>query len=216
MHAVTNTKVGGKHWHPARNGFLVPIRALADLVRGKLKAALTKRRPDLVVPKAAWGKPWVADCTPWGEGDEAVLRYLARYVFRVAITNSRIVGLDDKGVTIRHKDRKSMQWRTTRLSGHECMRRFLQHVLPKGLHKVRYYGLWHPTRREHAQRARLMLLLDRPATPSPATGSAETVDRAHDRSADHTPSDETRICPCCHQGRLVRVARLYPKQASGP
>ena len=115
-------------------------------------------------------------------------------------SNNRIVGLDDKGVTIRHKDRKSMQWRTTRLTGHEFMRRFLQHVLPKGLHKVRYYGLWHPTRREHAQRARLMLLLDRPPTPSPATRSAETVDRATDRSANHTPSDETRICPRCQQG----------------
>jgi hypothetical protein len=154
----------GNHWHPARNGYLVPIRALANLVRGKLRAALTKRRPNLTLPKAAWAKPWVVDCTAWGEGEETVLRYLARYVFRVAITNSRIVGLDDKGVTIRHKDRKSMQWRTTRLSGHEFMRRFLQHVLPKGLHKVRYYGLWHPARREHAQRARLMLLLDRPAT----------------------------------------------------
>jgi Putative transposase/Transposase zinc-binding domain len=206
----------GNHWHPARNGYLVPIRALANLVRGKLRAALTKRRPDLVLPKAAWSKPWVVDCTAWGEGDEAVLRYLARYVFRVAITNSRIVGLDHKGVTIRHKDRKSMQWRTTRLSGHEFMRRFLQHVLPRGLHKVRYYGLWHPARREHAQRARLMLLLDRPATPSPATRSPETADRTAGRSPNHLPSDGTRICPCCQQGRLVRAARLYPKQASGP
>jgi Putative transposase len=59
---------------------------LAKLVRGKL------RRLDQVVPKAAWGKPWVVHCTAWGEGDEAALRYLARYVFRVAITNSRIVG----------------------------------------------------------------------------------------------------------------------------
>ena len=153
--------------------------------------------------------------TAWGEGDAAVLRYLARYVFRIAITNSRIVALDDKTVTIRHKDRKTNQWRTTRLSGHEFMRRFLQHVLPKGLHKVRYYGLWHPTRREHAQRARIMLLLDRPATSSPATGPAET-DRTNDRLAGHTPSDEPRICRCCQQGRLVRVARLSPKQASGP
>jgi Putative transposase/Transposase zinc-binding domain len=206
----------GNHWHPARDGFLVPLRALATLVRGKLKAALAKRRPDLVLPKAAWRKPWVAHCTAWGQGDEAVLRYLARYVFRVAITNSRIVALDDKGVTIRHKDRKSMQGRTTRLSGHEFIRRFLQHVLPKGLHKVRYYGLWHPARRQHAQRARLMLLLDRPATPSPIKQSADTGDRASDSSANHTPHDDTRICPCCKQGRLLRVARLYPKQSSGP
>jgi hypothetical protein len=206
----------GNDWYPARNGFLVPAKALAKLVRGKLKAALAKRRPDLAVPKAAWGKPWVVHCTAWGEGEQAVLRYLARYVFRVAITNSRIVGLDDNGVTIRHKHRKSMQWRTTRLRGHEFMRRFLQHVLPKGLHKVRYYGLWHPARRGHAQRARLMLLLDRPAIPSATTPSAETIDNAADRSANHTPFDEPRICPCCQQRRLVRGRRLYPKQACGP
>jgi hypothetical protein len=203
----------GRHWHPARNGYLVPVRALAKLVRGKLRAALAKRRPDLVVSKAAWRKSWVVHCTAWGEGDEAVIRYLARYVFRVAITNSRIVSLDDEAVTIRYKDRKSLQWRTARLSGDEFMRRFLQHVLPKGLHKVRYYGLWHPARREHAQRACLMLLLDRPTTPGPAT---ETSNRAADRSANHKPSDETRICPCCQQHRLVRVGRLSPKQACGP
>ena len=206
----------GRHWHPARNGYLVPVQALAKLVRGKLRAALAKRRPDLVVPKAAWGKSWVVHCTAWGEGDEAAIRYLARYVFRVAITNSRIVSLDDEAVTIRYKDRKSLQWRTTRLSGHEFMRRFLQHVLPKGLHKVRYYGLWHPARREHAQRARLMLLLDRPTTPGPATLSAQRSERAADQSANHKPSNETRICPCCQQRRLVRVGRLSPKQACGP
>jgi len=206
----------GSHWHLARNGFLVPVRALAKLVSGKLKAAFAKRRPDLVLPKAAWGKPWVVHCTAWGEGDAAVLRYLARYVFRVAITNSRIVGLDDKGVTIRHKDRKSMQWRITRLSGHEFMRRFLQHVLPKGLHKIRYYGLWHPARRKHAEQARLMLLLDRSATQSPVTRSAETIDHAADQSSNRIPSDETRICPCCKQGHLVRAGRLYPKQPCGP
>src|SRR5262245_7257375 len=105
-----------------------------------MRAALAKRRPDLVLPKAAWRKPWVIHCTAWGDGAEAVLRYLARYLFRVAITEGRIVGLDDDGVTIRHKHRASGRWHTTRLSGHEFMRRFLQHVLPKGLHKVRYSG----------------------------------------------------------------------------
>ena len=76
-------------------------------------------------------------CATWsdggGNGGDAVLQYLARYVFRVAITNNRIVALDDAGVTIRHKDRAAGQWRQTRLGGHEFMRRFLQHVLPISL-----------------------------------------------------------------------------------
>jgi hypothetical protein len=70
------------------------------------------------------------------------------YVFRVAITNTRIVNLDDQTVTIRYKQRKSNRWRTSRISGYELMRRFLQHVLLKGQHKVRYFGLRHPSKRE--------------------------------------------------------------------
>jgi hypothetical protein len=206
----------GQHWHPARNGFLVPFAALAKLVRGKLRAALAKRRPDLVVPDAAWSKRWVVHCTAWGEGDEAVLRYLARYVFRVAITNNRIVAVDERSVTFRHKHRASNRWRTTRLSGHEFMRRFLQHVLPKGLHKIRYYGLWHPTQREQAARARLLLLLSRPASSDLEAPSPETTGDAADRPGDHTPSAERRVCPCCQEGHLTRIGRLYPKQASGP
>jgi hypothetical protein len=57
----------GRHWHEARNGFLVPYAVLAELVRGKLRAALAKRRPDLVVPEATWSKWWVVHCTAWGE-----------------------------------------------------------------------------------------------------------------------------------------------------
>jgi hypothetical protein len=206
----------GQHWHPARNGFLVPFAALAKLVRGKLKAALAKRRPDLILPDAIWSKQWVVHCTAWGEGDEAVLRYLARYVFRVAITNNRIVGLDENGVTFRHKHRESNRWRTIRLSGHEFMRRFLQHVLPKGLHKIRYYGLWHPARREQAARARLLLLLNRPAGPGLETRLPKTTRDAADRPGDQTPSAEPRVCPCCREGHLIHIGRLYPKQASGP
>src|SRR5262249_19985220 len=135
------------HWHPATDNFPVPTRPLAVLVRAKMRAALAKRRPDLVLPKALRSTPRFRPCTTWGDGAEAVLRYLARYVFRVAITESRIVGLDDTGVTIRHKHRASGRWRKTCLNGHEFMRRFLQHVLPKGVHKVRYSALCHPTRR---------------------------------------------------------------------
>ena len=206
----------GQSWCPARPDYLVPTKALAKLVCGKLRAALTKRRPDLVVPEVVWRKSWVVHCTAWGDGADAVLQYLARYVYRVAITNGRIVGLDDAGVTIRHKDRASSQWRSTRLTGHEFMRRFLQHVLPKGLHKIRYYGLWHPSRSEQAARARLLLQLDQPAVAGSATSASAAGDDAATGAPASGPAEVLRVCPCCKQGRLVPVGRLYPKQASGP
>jgi hypothetical protein len=158
----------------------------------------------------------VVHCTAWGEGDEAVLRYLARYVFRVAVTNNRIVGLDESGVTLRHKHRASNRWRTIALRGQEFIRRFLQHVLPKGLHKIRYYGLWHSTRREQAGRARLLLLLHRPSNSEPEVSSPEASGDPADRPGDHTPCADRRICPHCQQGHLIHIGRLYPKQASGP
>jgi hypothetical protein len=210
----------GQSWLPSRPDYLVPTRALAKLVAGKLKAALAKRRPDLIVPEAVWNKPWVVHCTAWGDGAEAVLEYLARYVYRVAITNGRIIGLDDTGVTIRHKERASGRWLQTRLSGHEFLRRFLQHVLPKGFHKVRYFGLWHPSRREQAARARQMLQLDQPAAACSAPSLTEPADTIAANAADAAPSsaatEPARVCPCCKLGRLMLVGRLYPKQASGP
>jgi hypothetical protein len=206
----------GCHWLPARNGYLVPYPALADLARGKLRAALAKRRPDLVLPEATWSKRWVIQCTPWGEGDEAVLRYLARYVFRVAITNNRIVNLDASGVTLRHKHRASNRWRTIHLTGHEFIRRFLQHVLPKGLHKVRYYGLWHSTRREHAAQTRLLLLLQRRASSELEAPSSPTIGDAADRRHNPTLPAEPLICQHCRHGHLIHIGLLYPKQPSGP
>lgn len=172
--------------------------------------------PIWALPEAAWRKPWVVHCTAWGDGAEAVLEYLARYVYRVAITNGRIIGLDDTGVTIRHKDRASGRWLRTRLSGHEFMRRFLQHVLPKGLHKIRYYGLWHPSRREQAACARLLLQLDQPAAASTTASAGMSGADATAQSSVFGPHDLMRVCPSCKEGRLVEAGRLYPRQPSGP
>jgi hypothetical protein len=202
----------GQSWFTARRSYLVPTKALARLVRSKLRATLAKRRPDLNIPMAVWRKPWVVHCTAWGDGADPVLAYLARYVYRVALTNNRIAGLDDNGVTIRHKERASGHWRTTRLTGHEFMRRFLQHVLPKGLHKVRYYGLWHPAHRALAARARLLLERNQPLA---ASGTRE-ADAAPSEPATSGPAESPRLCPDCKEARLVRIGRLYPKQASGP
>ena len=137
-----------------------------------------------------------------------MLDYLARYVFRVAITNTRIVGLDDQAVTIRHKQRKSNRWRMIRIPGQEFTLRFLMHVLLKGLHKVRYFGLWHPSKRKDAARARLLLLFDRQAAPHRAQMSAD--------AANPERIDGPRVCPCCRAALLLFVRQLSPKLAQGP
>jgi hypothetical protein len=201
-------------WHPARQNFLLPIKALAKLVRGKFRALLQRKCPDLVLPNVVWQVPWILHVTAWGNGEQAVLNYLARYVFRIALSNARIVGLDDETVTIRHKDRKTGHARTCRLSGDEFMRRFLQHVLPRGFHKVRYFGLWHPAQRRNADRVRQMLQLQAPPTPDPLQDPSVPPPEPSD--AEPMSPIEPMICPHCQQGRLIFIRRLSPQQAMGP
>jgi hypothetical protein len=204
----------GTQWHPARPSFFAPEDALAKLVRGKIKAWFAQQRPDLIIPETAWTTPWVVKITCWGEGEEAVLRYLARYVFRIAITNSRIVSLDEHSVGFRYKHRKSSRWRTCTIDGQEFMRRFLQHVLPKGLHKVRYFGLWHPSKRLTASTVRLLLHMQRsrPLPPQPLPNSESPGDGDQPSAAAADP----RICPRCGSGHLVFWRKLLPKQPQGP
>ena len=165
----------GTTWHPARRNFLLPIKALARKVRGKFRMLLQRACPDLVRSDLAWRKSWIVHVTAWGRGEQAVLDYLARYVFRIAITNTRIVGLDDATVRIQYRDRKTGGRLTCRLSGEEFMRRFLQHVLPRGFHKVRYFGLWHPSHRQNAARVRHMLQLQVPPRSEPPQQPAEEL-----------------------------------------
>jgi hypothetical protein len=203
-------------WHPARRKFLVPIKALAKLVRGKFRAMLRRKCPDLAIPDAAWRTRWILHVTAWGTGEQAVLDYLARYVFRVALTNARIVGLDHQTVTIQYKERKTGRRRTCRLSGDEFMRRFLQHVLPRGFHKVRYCGLWHPAQRHNAARVRQML---QPQAPPKVAALQDPVLPPLEPGTEPRPLVEPRICPHCHQGRLVFIrtlSRHTPRQAMAP
>ena len=95
------------------------------------------------------------------------------------------------------------------------MRRFLQHVLPKGLHKVRYSGLWHPSRRDHAARARQLLAL----TPSTVAGPKQVAidpDATQSERSAGSPPTEPRRCPRCEVGHLTHVRKLYPRQVRGP
>lgn len=200
------------HWILAKNGFLFPVKALSRLVRGKFMAAMKEMRPDLELPKAVWQQEWVSNCTPWGTGEQAVLDYLARYAFRVAITNNRIEAMDNQTVTFRHKDRKQRRWRTCRVSGEEFIRRFLQHVLPKGFHKVRYFGLWNPQKRPVVQRVRLLMVLEPIPKGEQTTPQKEQTDRTVNKKKVAPGSP----CPCCETGRLILIRRIAPPMARAP
>lgn len=143
-------------WLPAKNDFLVRVEPLSIIFRAKFRDALKKAGLFEAVPSEVWEKDWVAHSEPVGYGEEAV-KYLARYVFRVAITNNRFVKLENDNVTFRYQDSDTKQWRLMSLPALEFVRRFLQHVLPKGFQKVRHYGLFSPTKRNLLAVARYIL-----------------------------------------------------------
>ena len=199
----------GTTWHPAGKTFLFPKSALATRARARFRDAFARLCPDADLAPHVWQIPWVVDITPWGEGQRAALDYLARYAFRIAITNNRILAVDDATVTYRYKDRAADRQRKETVYGHEFIRRFLQHVLPAGFHKVRYYGLWHASRREPLCNLKNVLLLAQPARP-PAEPAAPEPD------ADPQAPPSPRRCPHCKTGHLTLLRRLSPARPQGP
>ena len=206
----------GAVWHPAAKTFLFPKSALATMVRARLRDAFAELCPQLEVPRHVWKIPWVVHITPWRQGEHAVLDYLARYVFRIAITDNRILTVDTKTVTWRYKDRAADRQRSQTVPGHEFMRRFLQHVLPAGFHKVRYYGLWHAARRDQVNNLRNVLLLHQPAATRAQHTAAGLPDPAPAADADTDKSPQSRRCPHCQTGHLRLLCRLSPARPRGP
>jgi Putative transposase/Transposase zinc-binding domain len=136
----------GKTWLPAQQDFLLPVRALSRIFRGKMKAALRNTDCFQRLPAQVWKQEWVVHCEAVGSGLGA-LKYLAPYIFRVALSNSRFVKLEHDRVTFRYRDTDTGAERLCTLDAEDFIHRFLQHVLPKGFVKVRYYGLFSPGRR---------------------------------------------------------------------
>jgi hypothetical protein len=203
----------GTAWHAASKKFLVPVRKLSWMIAKRFAAALQKDHPELFeqIPDKVWNQPWCSYSKPYGKGQQAVLNYLARYVFRVALTNRRLMAMDGTHVTFQYKDHDAGQWRTVRLEGVQFLRRFLFHVLPKGFHKVRYYGLWHPCKRDRQARARLLLeLTTTPATHSAAVLMADIVDEALEQSV-RASQDHGVKCPKCGSMNVYQIDTLRRK-----
>ncbi len=137
-----------------------------------------------------------------------MLTYLARYTHRVAISNSRLLSLDERGVTFRYKDYRrngQARFRTMTLAPDEFIRRFLLHVLPKGFHRVRHYGLFaSATCKTNIARARELIAAPVPVMDPPA--EPHDADLAAGVAADHRPP-----CPCCG-GRMIIVETFERRQ----
>jgi hypothetical protein len=141
-------------------------------------------------------------------GPEAVIAYLSRYTHRVAISNNRLIALDDRGVSFRVKDYRRNGRERTRsmtLDPGEFIRRFLLHVLPKGFHRIRHYGLLASARRK----ANIAKARDLLALPAPQPAPEETPDTTTAAPADHRPP-----CPQCG-GPMIIIETFEPRYAQG-
>ena len=193
----------GKTWLPGKKAFLVPVKALSKIFRAKFRKMLKKANLLDEVPKTVWKQDWVVHCKPVGDG-MAAMKYLAAYVFRVAIGNHRILKLEDGQVTFRYKDTATGKLKLCTLHADEFIRRFLQHILPKGFVKVRYYGLFSPSHRHK------LTALHQQLGSTLLNTAPEEADQVKEPLSDHTVR-----CPSCNQ-IMQRQHSIQPQRERPP
>jgi Putative transposase len=143
-------------WRSSRPDFLVPVKALSLIFRAKFRDALKKSALFALVNPRVWFNDWVVHSEAVGSGAQA-FQYLAPYIFRVALSNNRILKLQHGAVTFAYNESATDQLQRCTVTAEEFIRRFLQHVLPPRFIKVRYYGLLSPAQRQLLQKARQLL-----------------------------------------------------------
>jgi hypothetical protein len=204
--------LAGSMKHIGSNGkFLYPVKQLSLVFRGKLmegikgqlrKQGVIERYQDLL--KDVWKKPWVVFCEPSMAKAEHVVRYLGQYTHRVAITNQRIISIDEYTVTFMHKDYEdgAIQKPVT-LDGVEFLRRFCQHILPYRFVKIRRYGIYSSRARtiRQKQNKRMVVRLN--------LKIKESVQQRLKRLTGFDMS----LCPFCKQGEM-KVVEFLPRVRS--
>jgi hypothetical protein len=206
----------GSRWVSCRPRFLLPVPVFSTLFRGRMLAKLiaahkagqlqffgqhtllAKRKAFAAYLAPLRRRKWYVYSKPPFGGPEAVLAYLSRYTHRVAISNRRLIACDDRGVTFKYKDYRAdgrAQYKVMTLATHEFIRRFLSHVLPKGFHRIRHYGLFAKSScADNIARARQLL-----AVPEPQGQPADA-----DVTDPDTPPTRSHPCPCCG-GRMIII-----------
>ena len=213
-------------WIACPPGFFLPVRMLSrrfrDLFVHQLRSAFTAGSLRFPVALAALADPaafaawadelghteWVVYAKPPFAGPEQVLGYLGRYTHRVAVANSRLVGFDDGQVSFTWKDyRHDAKTKVMTLAADEFIRRFLQHTVPNGFHRIRHFGFL--ANRHRAEK--LALCRNLLAAPTPEPPSAR---RWQDRLRDLTGQD-VEVCPCCG-GRMLTTGTIPPQPPPRP
>ena len=202
----------GRRWITTRPSFLVPVRALSKVFRGKLLEALEAALKNQELrTSSSFGirllrqtsPKWVVYCKPPMAGPKQVLRYLGRYTQRIAIGNERLLSIDDTHVTFRCKDRDRNQTRPLRLPGSAFVRRFLLHALPRRFVRIRHNGLLANAVRA-TRLASARALLHDPAPPEPRYPPKESWRDLYIRLTGRDPAR----CPACGSPCFVVVEHL--------
>lgn len=189
---------------PAHARFLMPGYMLSQVFRAKMRAALTRAGfADQIAP-TVWDRRWTVHLQQIGRGDQA-LRYLARYVFHVALTNARLERFDHGRVTFGYTHARARERRHLTLPVDAFIARFLEHVLPRRFTKIRYFGLLSPSCRAKLAFARHLLQLHAAPTTAPEPVAADER-IASPALAGPGPGPSPLRCPACHRGRLQLVA----------
>lgn len=189
-------------WHEVSRPWFAPGETLAKVFRAKLCAGMRKVVEGLQLPGSIHHKPWVVHVDRPVDGRDRVLQYLSRYVHRGPMSDSRIEEVDSEYVTFKYQDKDRRKSKKMRLKGREFLRRFLQHVMPKGFHRARYYGLWGKANRARLKALRAELLAAKGQDATAPTGSSAV-------SAHQPTACKEKKCPMCDAGGLCPLGRFF-------
>ena len=193
-------------WRFSAKNFLLPAPALSTIFRAKFRDALKKAGLFSLAPAGVWKQDWVVDCRPAGQG-ASVLKYFAPYLYRVALSNRRLLSLENGQVRFQFRDGQSGQQKTASLSAPVFLSRFLQHVLPGGFVKVRSSRFLPPRNRKLFGTAGLAW----GGSPSPGPAALQQ------NGPDPGPPlrSQTPGCPRCGQP-MILVGTLLPAKRGPP
>jgi hypothetical protein len=202
--------------------FLLPEAVLATFFRGRLMTLYKRALPQMDWPQGVWHKPWVVNCRPTRFATEKLIDYLGRYLKRTAITDARILGVTDTSVTFRYQDRRTQTRKVITLAPFDFLSRFLQHVLPRGMHKVRAYGLLSPSYRHTlADLKKRLSAQQKIIHPSDSPDVADAADPAVSGLSNEPqfpllPPFATYRCPYCHARTVIRIGPYAPRSRGPP